>query len=355
MDTIFFSIFNFFLLISSCNIVLADEFPSWVSAANSHLLQLTPLKADIVVAQDGSGNYRTISEAVVAAAKKTYAKRLVIYVKQGIYKENVEIEISNLTLIGDGIDATIITGNKSARDGFKTFHTATFGVSGYGFVAQGVTFENSAGPKNNQSVALRSSSDRSVFYNCSFKGYQDTLYVYRKVQFYRNCDIYGTVDFIFGYAAVVFQNCNIYVRKPLNYQKNTITAHGRDYLNEKTGIIIHNSLITAAPDMVGVTSIESYLGRPWKKYSRTVFMKCTIDELIHPAGWLPWNGSFALNTLYYGEYLNTGSGANTSARVKWSGYHVIRNSTEASKFTVDNFLGGNLWIPATGVPFEGGL
>ncbi|XP_044478256.1 probable pectinesterase/pectinesterase inhibitor 6 [Mangifera indica] len=355
MDTILFSIFNFFLLISSCNIILADEFLSWVSVANRHHLQLTPPKADIVVAQDGSGNYTTISEAVAAAAKKTDGKRLVIYVKQGVYKENVEFKISNLTFIGDGMDATIITGNRSARDGFRTFNTATFGVSGYGFIARDMTFENTAGPENNQSVALRSNSDRSVFYNCSFKGYQDTLYVYRGAQFYRNCDIYGTVDFIFGYAAVVFQNCNIYIRKPLSYQKNTITAHGRESLEDNTGIIIHNSRITAATDMIGVTSIESYLGRPWKKYSRTVVMKCTIDELIHPAGWLPWNGSFALNTLYYGEYLNTGSGANTNGRVKWPGYHVIQNSTEASKFTVDNFLSGNSWIPATGVPFEGGL
>ena len=225
-------------------------------------------------------------------------------------------------------------------------------VSGDGFIARDMTFENTAGPQKHQAVALRSGSDFSVFYRCSFKGYQDTLYVYSLRQFYRDCDVYGTVDFIFGDAAVVFQNCNIYIRTPMSGQKNTVTAQGRQDPNENTGIVIHNSRVAAAGDL---SSFKSYLGRPWKKYSRTVFMKSTLDGIIDPAGWLPWQGSFALSTLYYAEYMNTGAGAGTGGRVNWPGYHVLKSPAEAGKFTVGSFLAGGSWIPGTGVPFDTGL
>ena len=229
------------------------------------------------------------------------------------------------------------------------------GVSGNGFIARDITFENTAGPQKHQAVALRSGSDFSVFYRCSFKGYQDTLYVYSKRQFYRDCDIYGTQDFIFGDAVAVLQNCNIYIRRPISGQKNTVTAQARTDPNENTGIIVHNSRVTASSDMRAVQgSFKNYLGRPWQKYSRTVFMKTVLDGVIHAEGWLPWSGSFALSTLYYAEHMNTGAGASTSGRVKWGGYHVI-TAVEAGKFTVGNFLSGNAWIPGTGVPFDAGL
>ncbi|KAM7484677.1 hypothetical protein LguiA_000686 [Lonicera macranthoides] len=334
--------------------LLVNDFPEWVSRADRKLLESSgpAPRADIVVAKDGSGHYKTVSEAVAASIKKrSGTNRFVVYVKKGVYKENVEIKKSmkNLMFIGDGIDSTIITGSKNVQDGSTTFRSATFGefiigISGSGFIARGITFENTAGPQKHQAVAVRSSSDFSVFYGCSFKGYQDTLYVYSQRQFYRNCDIYGTIDFIFGDAIAVFQDCNIYVRS--SNQKNTITAQGRSDRNENTGIVIHNSRVTAAS--------ESYLGRPWKQYSRTVFMKTSLGGSIDPAGWLPWDGNYE-STLYYAEYMNTGTGASTSRRVKWPGFHVLTSASEAGKFTVGNFLGGNSWIPATGVPFTSGL
>lgn len=229
-------------------------------------------------------------------------------------------------------------------------------VMGDGFIARDITFENTAGPQNHQAVALRSGSDFSVFYACSFKGYQDTLYVYSKRQFYRDCDVYGTVDFIFGDAVAVLQNCNLYIRKPMSGQQNTVTAQGRTDASENTGIVVHNSRVTASSDMKPVQgSFKNYLGRPWQKYSRTVFMKTFLDGLIAPQGWAPWSGSFALSTLYYGEYMNTGGGAGTGGRVNWPGYQAAMSATEATKFTVGNFLAGNSWIPATGVPFLAGL
>ncbi|KAE9450913.1 hypothetical protein C3L33_17188, partial [Rhododendron williamsianum] len=339
--------------------LLSDAFPEWVSAGDRKLLQVSggAPAADVVVAQDGSGNYKTISEAV-AASKNSGGKRFVIHVKAGVYKENVVIKRSmkNLMLVGDGIGATIVTGNKNAQDGSTTFASATFAVSGDGFIARGMTFENTAGPQKHQAVALRSGSDLSVFYSCSFVGYQDTLYVYSQRQFYRDCDIYGTVDIIFGNAASILQNCNIYVRRPMGNQFTTITAQGRKDPNQNTGIIIHNSRVTAASDLKSVQgSVKTYLGRPWQQYSRTVFMKTSLDGLIAPAGWLAWSGNFALSTLYYGEYMNTGAGAGTGGRVQWPGYHVITSVTEAGKFSVGSFLAGGSWIPSTGVPFTAGL
>ncbi|KAB1213401.1 putative pectinesterase/pectinesterase inhibitor 16 [Morella rubra] len=186
---------------------------------------------------------------------------------------------------------------------------------GDGFIARDITFVNNAGPAKHQAVALRVGSDKSVIFRFSILDYQDTLYTHFKLQFYRETDIYGTVDFIFGNSAVVFQSCNIYVRKPLSGQDNFITAQGRSSPDENTGISIHNCKIAAASDLTPVKSnFATYLRRPWKQHSRTVILKSFMDDLIHPSGWSPWSGNFALKTHYYGEYMNSGPGASTSGR-----------------------------------------
>ncbi|KAK9274242.1 hypothetical protein L1049_019056 [Liquidambar formosana] len=336
-----------------------EGFPTWVKPGDRKLLQSSSpaSQANIVVAKDGSGNYKTVKEAISAASSRSGSGRYVIYVKAGVYSENVEIGtgLKNIMLVGDGIGKTIITGSRSVGGGSTTFKSATLAVVGDGFIGRGITIRNTAGPAQHQAVALRVGSDLSVFYQCSFEGYQDTLYVHSQRQFYRECDIYGTVDFIFGNAAVVFQNCNIYARNPPN-KTNTLTAQGRTDPNQNTGISIHNCRVTAASDLKPVqSSVRTYLGRPWKEYSRTVFMKTYLDSLIAPAGWMEWSGNFALSTLYYGEYSNTGPGSSTANRVKWSGYHVITSATEASKYTVGNFISGGSWLPATNVPFTSGL
>ncbi|KAI4354837.1 hypothetical protein L6164_003669 [Bauhinia variegata] len=333
-----------------------NGFPTWVRPGDRKLLQTSSpaSKANVVVAKDGSGKYTTVN-AAISAAPKSSSGRYVIYVKAGVYDEQVEIKSNNIMLVGDGIGKTVITGSKSVGGGTTTFRSATVAVVGDGFIAQDMTFRNTAGAANHQAVALRSGSDLSVFYRCSFEGYQDTLYVHSERQFYRECDIYGTVDFIFCNAAVVFQNCNLYARNPPN-KVNTITAQGRTDPNQNTGISIHNFRVTAASDLKPVqSSVKTYLGRPWQQYSQTVFMKTYLDSLINPAGWLEWSGNFALSTLYYGEYMNTGPGSSTANRVKWSGYHVISSATEASKFTVGNFIAGNSWLPSTSVPFTSTL
>lgn len=225
-----------------------------------------------------------------------------------------------------------------------------------GFVAADITFRNTAGAIKNQAVAVRNGADLSTFYSCSFEAYQDTLYTHSLRQFYRECDIYGTVDFIFGNAAVVFQNCNIYPRLPMSGQFIAITAQGRTDPNQNTGTSIHNCTIRAADDLASSnTSVSTYLGRPWKDYSRTVYMQSLMGSLINPAGWHEWSGNLSLSTLYYAEYNNTGPGSNTAGRVTWPGYHVINAVVNATVFTVSDFLLGDDWLPQTGVPYTGGL
>ncbi|KAL8531012.1 hypothetical protein ACS0TY_007863 [Phlomoides rotata] len=330
-------------------------FPSWLKKTDRKLLQTTvnQTKFDLIVAKDGSGNFTTINAALSVAPNNSNT-RFVIYIKTGAYFEYIEVvrKKMNIMFLGDGIGRTLVKGNRSVVDGWTTFQSSTVAVVGNGFIAKGITFENYAGPSKHQAVALRSGADFSAFYNCSFVAYQDTLYVHSLRQFYRECDVYGTVDFIFGNAAVVFQNSNLYARRPDPNQQNIFTAQGRDDPNQNTGISILNCKIAAAADLLPVLSqFRTYLGRPWKQYSRTVFMYSKMEEVVNPRGFLEWNGTFALDTLYYGEYMNRGPGSNTTARVKWLGYRVINNSAEASQFTVANFIQGNQWLPTTGVPF----
>ncbi|KAF2315789.1 hypothetical protein GH714_040327 [Hevea brasiliensis] len=338
-----------------------EGFPRWFSRNERRLLQSSSItaKANLVVAQDGSGHFRTVQAALDAAAKRRYGTRFIIHVKRGVYRENIEVGINNnnIWLIGDGLRSTIIASGRSVGGGYTTYSSATAGIDGLRFVARGITFSNTAGPQKGQAVALRSASDLSVFYRCSFQGYQDTLFVHSQRQFYKACYIYGTIDFIFGNAAVVFQNCIIYVRKPLNGQANMITAQARNDPFQNTGIAIHNSQILPAPDLKPVAgAFQTYLGRPWMQYSRTVVLKTYLDGFINPAGWSQWgNGNFALDTLYYGEYKNFGPGSSTKQRVTWKGFHVITSSIEASRFTVASLIAGQSWLPATGVPFISGL
>ncbi|KAI3975095.1 hypothetical protein MKX01_006621 [Papaver californicum] len=340
-----------------------SSFPAWVSTRERKLLDtpISELQADIVVSKYSNGTdgaYKTITAAIKAAPQKSN-RRTIIYIRAGRYEEKylkVGKKKKNLMFIGDGKGKTVISGGKSVLDGLTTFHTASFAATGTGFIARDMTFENYAGPEKHQAVALRVGADHAVVYRCNIIGYQDSLYVHSQRQFYRECDIYGTVDFIFGNAAVVLQNCNIYARKPMPHQKNTITAQNRKDPNQNTGISIHNCKIEATPDLKAAQMNEStYLGRPWKMYARTVYLLSYMGDHIHPNGWLEWNDTFALDTLYYGEYMNYGPGAGVGSRVKWSGYRVITSAVEAAKFTVARFIYGSSWLPATGVAFVAGL
>ncbi|KAG6488130.1 hypothetical protein ZIOFF_056888 [Zingiber officinale] len=331
-------------------------FPEWVSTGDRRLLQESsqPPTADAVVAQDGTGNYTTVSAAVEEAPDRSQ-RRYVIYVKKGVYKENVDIKKKkwNLMIIGDGVGQTIISGDHNYVDGWTTYRSATFAVTATGFIARDLTIENTAGPGKHQAVALRSDSDLSVYYRCEFAGFQDTLYAHSLRQFYRDCRVSGTVDFVFGNAAAVFQNCELAARRPLPNQKNSVTAQGRADPNQNTGFSFQFCNLTGEADLTNATA--TYLGRPWKEYSRTVVMQSYLGPVLRPEGWLEWDRDFALDTLYYAEYMNHGPGSNLTRRVKWAGFHGLSDPAMVVNFTVAQFLDGDLWLPATGVKYTAGL
>ncbi|KAL5852355.1 hypothetical protein ACOSQ3_007473 [Xanthoceras sorbifolium] len=346
-------------LLSDENGSFSDEngYPSWVSFGRRKLLAATPttIEADAVVAKDGSGQFKTITDALNTVPKMNN-KTFVIYIKKGVYQETVMVtkNLTNVMFLGDGPTKTKITGQKNYVDGINTMNTATVSALGANFMAKDMGFENSAGAIKHQAVALRVQADKSVFYNCQMDGYQDTLYVHAHAQFYRNCTITGTIDFIFGDAAAIFQNCKIVVRKPLDNQNCIVTAQGRKYPRSATGIVLQNCTITGDATYWPVKNVnKAYLGRPWKQYSRTIIMQSQIDDIIPPEGWLPWDGDFALNTCWYGEYGNRGPGAALTGRVTWKGIKKI-NALLANSFTIAQFIKDD-WINSTGVPYAAGM
>ncbi|XP_020091999.1 pectinesterase-like [Ananas comosus] len=344
------------------DVITFKKFPSWLSHHDRKILEGSVadggIQADVIVAKDGSGKFATVQEAVDAARDGRKSARYVIYVKKGVYKENVNIGKTkkNVMIVGDGKSATVITGSRNVIDGSTTFNSATLAAVGDGLILQDLKIENTAGPKKQQAVALRVGADKAAINPCSIDSYQDTLYAHSLCQFYRDSHISGTIDFIFGNAAVVIQNCQIIARKPLPNQENTITAQGREDPNQSTATSIQNCQVLPGPDLSPVKkAIPSYLGRPWKAYSKTLFMQSFIDDHIAPKGWLEWNGDFALKTLFYGEYQNRGPGAGTAGRVRWPRYHVITDPNVAKAFTVAALIQGGSWLPGTGVAFTEGL
>ncbi|KAK4476711.1 hypothetical protein RD792_015871 [Penstemon davidsonii] len=335
-----------------------DELPNWIDFNGRKLLSASPntIRPNLVVAKDGSGKYKTINEALKDVPKESN-KTFILYIKEGVYEEKVQINSSmtNLMIIGDGPTKTKITGKLNYIDGTGTYHTATVAVQGDNFIAKNIGFENSAGPEKHQAVALRVSADRAIFHNCQMDGYQDTLYVHTYRQFYRDCVISGTIDFIFGDSAAVFQGCTLVVRKPLANQRCIVTAQGRKDVRQPTGLVLQNCTFKADPGYYPVRKeLKSFLGRPWKEYSRTIIMESFLDDLIQPEGWLPWNETFALNTLFYTEFNNRGPAAPKHDRVKWAGVKELPPN-RIQRFTAAAFLDGNRWIQPTRVPYAPGF
>ncbi|GFQ03399.1 putative pectinesterase/pectinesterase inhibitor 28 [Phtheirospermum japonicum] len=335
-----------------------DSMPSFVDATARKLMTATPanLKPDVVVSKDGSGQFGTIGAALNTLPKKSN-RTFVIHVKEGVYKETVVIprHVNNVILIGDGPLKTRIIGNKNYADGTQTFHTAVLAVNGDGFIARDIGIENTAGPTKHQAVAVRASGDKAIFYNVHMDGFQDTLYAHAYRHYYRDCLISGTIDFIFGDAVAVFQNCRLVVRKPMDNQACMVTAQGRKDKRSVGITVLQNCDIVAEPAFLQTKpALDAYLGRPWKEYSRTIIMQSNIDPFIAPEGWSPWMGTFALNTLYYGEYQNRGAGAHMEKRVKWKGIKKITPQL-AKTFTPEAVFAGDEWVKTSGFPYVSGF
>ncbi len=289
-------------------------------------------KADITVAVDGSGNVKTINEAI-AKVPENNQKRFVIFIKKGVYKEQVRIPANKpfVSFIGESAENTKLTFDLTNKDTGSTSASYSFYVGGHDFYAENLTFENSFG-KGSQAVAVLTEADRLVFKNCRFLGWQDTLYAKNGRQFYENCYIDGAVDFIFGQAAAVFESCEIHSKGD-----GYIAAPMRFSADEPSGFVFHNCKLTGEKTDKGV-----FLGRPWRDYGRTVYLNTKMDAHIRAEGWNNWLPERE-KTAYFAEYNSSGAGAKTTGRVKWA-----RQLTkdEAKVFQPENFLkGADGWNP----------
>ena len=269
---------------------------------------------DYVVAQDGSGDFFTVQEAVNAVPDFRKNVRTTILVRKGTYKEKIIIPESkiNISLIGE--DGTILTNDDFANK--KNVFGENMGTSGSSscyiyapdFYAENITFENSSGPVG-QAVACFVSADRVYFKNCRFLGFQDTLYTYSKQsrQYYEDCYIEGTVDFIFGWSTAVFNRCHIHSKRD-GYVTAPSTDKGKKY-----GYVFYDCKLTAEPEATKV-----YLSRPWRPYAQAVFIRCELGKHILPVGWNNWGKKENEKTVFYAEYESRGEGAHPKARAAFS-------------------------------------
>lgn len=292
------------------------------------------IQYEIIVAQDGSGNFTKIQDAI-DATKAFPDKRITIFIKNGTYKEKVRVPSWNnlLSLIGEDAEKTIITFDdyfdKIGRGRNSTFMTYTLLVEADDFYAENLTVENSAGEVG-QAVALHVEGDRCVFKNCNFPGNQDTLYLNgeKNNQFFTGCKIEGTTDFIFGSATAVFTHCEIISKKD-SYITAASTTSGKAF-----GFVFLNCVLSAKNNATNV-----FLGRPWRNHAKTVFINCDLGNHIKPEGWHNWGKTDAETTVFYAEYQNTGAGAKTENRVSWS--HQL-TSQEVQNYTFAKILGD--WV-----------
>jgi pectinesterase len=287
-------------------------------------------KLKITVAQDGSGDFTTI-QAAIESCKSFPDARITVFVKNGTYHEKVKVPSCNtsLSIIGESVEKTIISFgdyfNKINQGRNSTFFTYTMLVEADDFYAENLTIENSAGPVG-QAVALHVEGDRCVFRNCRILGNQDTLYTagQNSRQYFSDCYIEGTTDFIFGAATVLFDGCTI-CSKSNSYVTAASTVKGKPF-----GYVFSHCKLTASE---GVT--RAYLGRPWRDYANVVYLNCELGAHILPEGWANWDKTTRDKTAYFAEFGNKGAGADTGKRIAWS--HQI-SQKEVAGYTMEKIL-----------------
>jgi pectinesterase len=302
-------------------IVVCLLFSTWTFSAE---------KYDFIVAPDGSGNFTSIQKAI-DASKAFPESRVRIFVKNGTYKEKLVVPSCNshLSIIGESADKTIISFDdyfdKINRGRNSTFYTYTLKVDANDFHLENITVENTAGPVG-QAVALHVEGDRCVFINCRFLGNQDTVYAAGRFsrQFFLNCYVEGTTDFIFGEATALFESCALHC-KANSFITAASTPEGKPF-----GFVFLNCKITADS---GVNKV--YLGRPWRSFAKVAFLNCEMGSFIIPEGWDNWSKAENEKTAVFAEYSNSGEGANRSKRVSWS--HGL-SAAEAAIFSKEKLF-----------------
>jgi pectinesterase len=292
----------------------------------------------LVVAADGSGNFKTV-QAALNAVPEGNKKLVTIYVKNGIYKEVIIVDATKnfIRLKGENKGKTVISFNNHAGtraangDTLNTWTCATAFVYGNDFSAENITFENNAGFTAGQAVALRVEGNRAAFKDCRFVGNQDVLFLSGSgvKHYFRDCYIEGTTDFIFGAATAVFKNCHIHSKK-----NSHVTA-------ASTNSIIPYGFVFFDCKLTGDSNLNKVsLGRPWSPTASVTYINCWLGAHILPEGWNNWKNPANEATARFAEYGSTGPGANNASRVKWA---KLLTEDEAKKYTLKNVLGD--WNP----------
>ena len=294
----------------------------------------------ITVAQDGSGNYKTVQDALNAVPSNNKT-RFIIYIRNGVYYEKLLLDSSRnfVTLIGEDKFKTILTYNDHTGkiaptgDSINTRTSWTFKIKADNFTAKDITIQNDAGFNGGQAVAVESDGDKAMFINCRFIGNQDVLFTNsdKSRQYYENCYIEGTTDFIFGSSTVWFEKCQIHSKK------NSHVTAASTPKEKEFGYIFNECVLT------GDTSLHNVsLGRPWRPYAQVLYIQCYIGEHIKPEGWSNWNNTDNYKTTRYAEYKNYGPSADLAKRVGWS---KQLTDEEVKKYSITNVLNG--WDPKT--------
>lgn len=303
----------------------------------------TEIKADAVVALDGSGNYTSLQEAISAAPMRTDPSqpRWTIRVKPGTYQERIYVqrERGHMRIVGDDAEKTVVAFNVHANmpgpDGkpLGTFRTPTVQIDGDGMQWENITLANTAGPVG-QALALRADGDRLEFRRVRFLGWQDTILVNRGRHYFEDCYIEGHVDFIFGAATVWFERCHIHALRD-GYLTAASTPQGTAH-----GYVFSHCKVT------GADGAKTYLGRPWRNFAKTVFLHTEMSANVRPEGWHNWNKPDAEKTTFYAEFASTGPGGASGARVAWA--HQL-SPEQAAAYSPRAVLGGtDGWDPAAG-------
>jgi pectinesterase len=295
----------------------------------------------LVVAQDGSGAYKTV-QAAFDAVPANNKKPLTIYVKNGTYREKLHLDSGKnfVELKGESRFNTILifddhTGKNDPEGkpiNTQTSHSVI--INADNFTARNITFANDAGFTAGQAVALDSRGDKAQYYNCRIVGNQDILLLNNEKgrQYFKDCYIEGTTDFIFGAAPAWFENCHIHSKKN-SHVTAASTPQGNAY-----GFVFNDCILTGDSSLHTVS-----LGRPWRPYSMVVYMHCYIGQQVKPEGWSNWNQTESYKTARYAEYQNYGPGSATKNRVSWS---KQLSDAEAANITIKSVLGD--WMPGGG-------
>jgi len=304
------------------------------------LFAATPAFAQttLTVAQDGSGTYRTVQAAVDAAPNQSQTP-VVVLVKKGTYREKVVVPPAktHLVLRGEGRANTNISFDDHTGDagGHNTYTSYTVLVQANDFAAENISFENNAGYKAGQAVALHLKADRASFRNCGLLGNQDVLFLEadHTRQYFKNCYIEGTTDFIFGASTAVFDQCTI------KSKKNSFITAASTPADQPFGFVFLNCKLTADTALAK----KVHLGRPWRPHAKVVYLNTEMGAHIVPAGWENWKNPENEKTAYFAEYKSTGPGANAAGRVAWSHQLTAKEAKGYSLKTI--FAGREPWKP----------